>query len=233
MDDVIGWRIDDVVEQIRGTKDTQVRLDVIPAEAGARRQADAHRADARQDPPGRAGRQGRDHHRAGADGDAPAQRIGVIKLPAFYQDFEGRRKNADDYASATRDVAKLLAQLQGAEGRRRGARPAQQRRRFAGRSGRTHRPVHRQGPGGAGARIRRPRQRRTATARRRGMGRPAGGADQSRFGFGVGNLRRRDPGLRPRPGHRRDHLRQGHRAEPGRPRPLAGQRSASASARSS
>ena len=37
------------------------------------------------------------------------RRIGVIKLPGFYQDFEGRRRNAADYASATRDVAKLLA----------------------------------------------------------------------------------------------------------------------------
>ncbi|MFB5206121.1 DUF494 family protein, partial [Stenotrophomonas sp. 3diitr2024] len=39
----------------------------------------------------------------------PARKIGVITLPTFYQDFEGRRRNAADYASATRDVAKLLA----------------------------------------------------------------------------------------------------------------------------
>jgi carboxyl-terminal processing protease len=39
----------------------------------------------------------------------PARRIGVIKLPTFYQDFEGRRRGLTDYASATRDVAKLLA----------------------------------------------------------------------------------------------------------------------------
>ena len=39
---------------------------------------------------------------------------------------------------------------------------------------------------------------------RRGLGRPAGGADQPRLGLGLGNLRRRDPGLRPRPDHRRD-----------------------------
>jgi carboxyl-terminal processing protease len=35
----------------------------------------------------------------------------VIELPGFYQDFEGRRKNNADYASATRDVAKLLTKL--------------------------------------------------------------------------------------------------------------------------
>ena len=44
--------------------------------------------------------------------DAPDQRIGVIELPGFYQDFEGRRLNRDDYASATRDVGKLLRELQ-------------------------------------------------------------------------------------------------------------------------
>ena len=35
----------------------------------------------------------------------------MIKLPAFYQDFEGRRKNPNDYTSATRDVAKLLVKF--------------------------------------------------------------------------------------------------------------------------
>src|SRR5690606_41428843 len=34
MEDVIGWRIDDVVEKIKGPKGTQVRLDVIPAAMG-------------------------------------------------------------------------------------------------------------------------------------------------------------------------------------------------------
>ena len=41
----------------------------------------------------------------------PERRIGVVKLPAFYQDFEGRRRNPNDYTSATRDIAKLLAQF--------------------------------------------------------------------------------------------------------------------------
>src|SRR5690606_16542928 len=47
-----------------------------------------------------------------------AKRIGVIELPAFYQDFEGRRSRNGDYASATRDVARLLAEFrqQGMDG---------------------------------------------------------------------------------------------------------------------
>jgi carboxyl-terminal processing protease len=110
MKDVVGWRIDDVVDLIRGPKNSQVRLDVVPAEAPLdskpvrvvitrqkiRLEEHAAKAETITVP---------------ASGDVPAKRIGVIKLPAFYQDFEGRRRNAADYASATRDVAKLLAQF--------------------------------------------------------------------------------------------------------------------------
>ncbi len=110
MTDVIGWRIDDVVEQIRGKKDTQVRLEYLPAESGVdgkhaqvvitrqkiKLEEQAAKAETISLP---------------AANGAPAHRIGVIKLPAFYQDFEGRRRNPGDYTSATRDIGKLLAQF--------------------------------------------------------------------------------------------------------------------------
>jgi carboxyl-terminal processing protease len=110
MEDVVGWRIDDVVEKIKGPKGTQVRMDVIPPEAGLdskpvrivltrdkiKLSEDAAKAETITIP--------------GANG-VPAKRIGVIKLPGFYQDFEGRRSNDGDYASATRDVARLLQQF--------------------------------------------------------------------------------------------------------------------------
>ncbi|HZH44879.1 MAG TPA: carboxy terminal-processing peptidase [Lysobacter sp.] len=110
MEDVIGWRIDDVVAKIRGAKGTRVRLDVIPAEMGldskptrivlvrdrVRLEDQAAKSEI--------------HTVPGENGE-PALRIGVIKLPGFYQDFEGRRKNSADYASATRDVARLLGKL--------------------------------------------------------------------------------------------------------------------------
>ena len=108
MTDVIGWRIDDVVELIRGPKDSYVRLDILPAEAGsdgkheivtiARQKVKLEEQAAKQrviDVP---------------DGDI-TRRIGVIELPTFYQDFEGRRRDERDYRSATRDVQKLLAEL--------------------------------------------------------------------------------------------------------------------------
>ncbi|MGH8080306.1 MAG: carboxy terminal-processing peptidase [Lysobacter sp.] len=110
MEDVIGWRPDEVAAKIRGPKGSKVRLDLIPAESGldakpnrivlmrdkVRLEEQAAKSEIIDIP---------------ATADAPAKRVGVIKLPGFYQDFEGRRKNANDYASATRDVAKLLTQL--------------------------------------------------------------------------------------------------------------------------
>ncbi len=117
MEDVIGWRIDNVVEKIRGAKDSKVRLDVVPASAGldsepvrvvitrdkVRLEDQAAKSKVLKIP---------------AAGDVPARQVGVIELPGFYQDFEGRRRNNGEYASATRDVAKLLVEMkkQGVDG---------------------------------------------------------------------------------------------------------------------
>lgn len=112
MEDVIGWRIDDVVEKIKGPKGTQVRLDVIPAAMGL--DAEPNRIVLTRAKIRLAEQAAKSEIlTVPAEGDAPARRIGVIKLPAFYQDFEGRRKHSDDYASATRDVGRLLKQFRG------------------------------------------------------------------------------------------------------------------------
>ncbi len=108
VEDVIGWRIDDVVAKIRGAKDTQVRLEFIPAAEGLdgkHRMVTLTRQKVRL---AEQAAKGETMTIPGAAGE-PARRIGVVKLPTFYQDFEGRRRNASDYASATRDVARLLA----------------------------------------------------------------------------------------------------------------------------
>ena len=110
MEDVVGWRIDDVVAKIRGAKGTKVRLDVIPAAAGLdskpNRVALVRDKIRLEDQAAKS-----EIITIQADDGAAAKRIGVIKLPGFYQDFEGRRLKKDDYASATRDVGKLLTQL--------------------------------------------------------------------------------------------------------------------------
>jgi len=110
MEDVVGWRIDDVVDKIKGPKDTLVRLDIVPPEAGL--DAKPNRIVIKRDKVKLA----EDAAKAetitipGANG-APARRIGVIKLPGFYQDFAARRSHDGDYVSATRDVARLLQQF--------------------------------------------------------------------------------------------------------------------------
>lgn len=115
MVDVVGWRLDDVVDLIRGPKDSIVRLDVLPAEAGidgehvllslSRQKVKLEEQAAK-----------RQIIEMGEGEDA--RRVGVISLPAFYQDFEGRRRDEPDYRSATRDVARLLEELkaEGVEG---------------------------------------------------------------------------------------------------------------------
>ncbi len=107
MEDVVGWRIDDVVEKIKGAKGTQVRLDIVPAEAvldSKPTRIVLNRAKIRLEEQAAKG----EVLNVPAAGAEPARRIGVIKLPAFYQDWEGRRTNSNDYASASRDVDRLL-----------------------------------------------------------------------------------------------------------------------------
>lgn len=102
--DVVGWRIDDVVEQIRGKKGTQVRLDVLPADVGA--DAKPQRVVIVRDKV-KLEQQAAQKRIIEVGG----RRIGVVELPTFYLDFEARRRGEADARSATSDVAKLLLEL--------------------------------------------------------------------------------------------------------------------------
>jgi carboxyl-terminal processing protease len=106
--DVLGWRIDDVVQLVRGEKGTTVRLDVIPGDAGV---------DAKHVAVSMVRKKISMEEQAAKksiiqvkDGGV-TRRIGVISLPTFYQDFEARRKGDKDFKSATRDVARILGEL--------------------------------------------------------------------------------------------------------------------------
>ncbi|WP_295999802.1 carboxy terminal-processing peptidase [Rugamonas sp.] len=106
--DVMGWRIDDVVEKIRGAKDSTVRLDILPADAGpdgkhmlvslVRKKISMEEQSAKKS------------ILEVKDG-LSKRRIGVISLPTFYQDFEAKRRGDHEFKSATRDVARLLGEL--------------------------------------------------------------------------------------------------------------------------
>ena len=106
--EVLGWRIDDVVALIRGDKDSTVRLDVLPVDAGTdgkhviipmvRKKISMEEQSAKKSI-------------IEVKDNGIKRRIGVISLPTFYQDFEARRKGDKDFKSATRDVARILAEL--------------------------------------------------------------------------------------------------------------------------
>jgi carboxyl-terminal processing protease len=111
MVDVIGWRIDDVVDLIRGPKDTVVRLDVLPEEgsiSGPSHLIDIVRNEVKLEE--QAAKSEIIEVPAG-DGSSEPMKIGVIDLPVFYLDFNGRAQNLPDYRSSTRDVARLIGEL--------------------------------------------------------------------------------------------------------------------------
>ena len=111
VEDVIGWRIDDVVAKIRGAKGTQVKLEYIPAEGGIDGEHRTVTITRQRVELAEQAAKGKTYT-IPAQGDRPERLIGVIELPTFYQDFEGRRRNGNDYTSATRDVARLLGEFQ-------------------------------------------------------------------------------------------------------------------------
>lgn len=109
MVDVIGWRVDEVVKLIKGPKGTVVRLNILPAETGV-------------NGPGKIVTLVRDKIKledqaakkdiisvesAGRD-----LKLGVITLPSFYMDFDAYQKGDPNYRSTTRDVKKLIGELQ-------------------------------------------------------------------------------------------------------------------------
>jgi len=108
MIDVVGWRLDDVVDRIRGAKDTVVRLEGLPVDASP---------DAKHVTVSLVRKKVSIEEQAAkksiidvGEGERTL-RIGVISLPTFYQDFEARRRGDVNYRSATRDVEKLLGEL--------------------------------------------------------------------------------------------------------------------------
>ena len=107
--DVIGWRLDDVVDLIRGPASTVVRLQIIPAGAlpgtsekilsltrdQVRLEEQAAKSEIVTIP-----RDGRDWS------------IGVIDVPSFYRDYQSLSSGAKDYASTTKDVKELIVDLE-------------------------------------------------------------------------------------------------------------------------
>jgi carboxyl-terminal processing protease len=109
MVDIVGWFVDDAVKLIKGPKSTVVRLQVISADAL----------------PGTPPKEYRlvrekiklEEQRAKSEivsiNSANKQyKVGVIDIPLFYRDFEGAQHKEKEFSSTTRDVQKLIVNLQ-------------------------------------------------------------------------------------------------------------------------
>ncbi|MDO8862366.1 carboxy terminal-processing peptidase [Haliea sp. E1-2-M8] len=108
-EDVIGWRLDEVVELIRGPKDSIVRLQVIPAKSPGtdiRKEITIVRNQVKLE------EQSAQKEILEIPAGDEVMKIGVIDIPAFYIDFDAMRRGDEEYKSTTRDVRKLLDELQ-------------------------------------------------------------------------------------------------------------------------
>ena len=107
--DVVGWRLDDVVQLIRGKAGTAVRLQLLPAGAapGSKERVvefvrnkvtlKAQEAQSKLETV-------TDHGRT--------YKIGVITVPSFYEDIAAENAGDPNYRSTTRDVLRLLEKLE-------------------------------------------------------------------------------------------------------------------------
>ncbi len=106
--DVVGWRIDDVVRLIRGPKGTVVRLQIIPADKKGIQNAKV--VSIKRD---RVKLEEQAAHKkiVTMKQNNHKYKIGIIDLPAFYLDFQALQEGKKNYRSTTRDVRALIKEL--------------------------------------------------------------------------------------------------------------------------
>ncbi len=106
--DVIGWRIDDVVELIRGPKGSKVRLEIIPSTSlddNETKEIEIVRNVVKLED------QAAEKEIINIQRGEIDYKVGVIELPAFYLDFNAFQNRDYDYKSSHKDVKKLLKEL--------------------------------------------------------------------------------------------------------------------------
>jgi carboxyl-terminal processing protease len=106
--DVIGWRLDDVVQKIRGPGGTEVRLQLLAAGA-----APGTPQKVVEFTRNRVSLENQASHKAMrvVQRNGRDVKVGIITVPSFYQDYDASRAGAKDYRSTTRDVQRLITEL--------------------------------------------------------------------------------------------------------------------------
>jgi len=108
MTDVVGWRIDDVVQLIRGKGGTVVRLQILPvgaAPGSPERVLEFTRGKVTLE-----AQAARKELKTITRGEIE-YRVGVINVPGFYSDYDGQRAGDKNFRSTTRDVRRLIEEL--------------------------------------------------------------------------------------------------------------------------
>ena len=103
-EDVVGWRLDEVVQLIRGPKGSQVRLEVQAGDDAPHREIVLIRD--------RVQLEEQSAKSYTVEVGENRKKIGVIIIPTFYSDFTAKQAGDPNYRSTTRDVKKLLQELQ-------------------------------------------------------------------------------------------------------------------------
>ncbi|MBT8422229.1 MAG: carboxy terminal-processing peptidase, partial [Gammaproteobacteria bacterium] len=107
--DVVGWSLDDVVQLIRGPADTVVKLrirpgDTLPGESEYLLELTRNKIKLEE--------QAASSEILEVGHDGESYRVGIISVPSFYQDFDARSRGEADYVSTTRDVERLIGELE-------------------------------------------------------------------------------------------------------------------------
>ncbi|MBT6422763.1 MAG: carboxy terminal-processing peptidase [Porticoccaceae bacterium] len=106
--DVIGWRIDEVVALIRGAKGTTVKLEVIPADGD---NSNSITIEIVRDKVKLENKSAQSQILE-IEQEGNPYKLGVIDIPAFYMDFEAYLARDPNYKSTTRDVRRLVRELE-------------------------------------------------------------------------------------------------------------------------
>ena len=109
MTDVIGWRLDDVVQLIRGPENTVVKLQILPGDSNpgetekiielTREQIKLEESAAKS-------------KIIETQREKEQFKIGVIDIPSFYRDFRALKSGDEEFTSTTSDVKRLLSNLE-------------------------------------------------------------------------------------------------------------------------
>ncbi|MGB5490173.1 MAG: carboxy terminal-processing peptidase [Woeseiaceae bacterium] len=109
VEDVIGWRLDDVVDLIRGPSDSVVRLEIIPANAAPgspKKVINLTRDQVKLE------EQAAKSNIVEIQRDGRKWSIGVIDVPSFYRDYRALSNGDKNYTSTTKDVKRLISELE-------------------------------------------------------------------------------------------------------------------------